>query len=257
MNIADLNKKYPNLDLDKLLRFIEGSLSEDESRQIENQIETDPITAHAITELENFYYFNKNAKEKVHKYKKTYDDTLDKIDVDQDRKGISYKKLGLAAAFLAGIIVVIYLMISSSDTGSAKLYSEYYEPYPVINNIRSDQVSEDSFEKGLKQYEQASYDDAVLQLSAIIPEDSRYSQAQFYLGQSYLAKDDFDKAIEIFSGQAKNNSSIFQSHSKWYLALSYIKVGKPQEAANILEEIAGNENAYNHNLARKLLKELQ
>ena len=257
MNIAELNNKYPHLDLDKLLGFIEGSLSEEESKEIEKQIETDSLTAHAITELENFYHFNKNAKEKAHKYKMTYDNTLDKIDADQEREGISYKKLGLAAAFLTGIIVVIYLMANSSGSGSTELYADYYEPYPVVNNMRAEELNEDSFEEGLTHYEQRSYNDAVSRLIEIKPEDSRYSQAQFYLGQSYLAQDEIDKAIEIFSDQAQNNNSVLQSHSQWYLALAYIKIGNTGEAEDILEEIAGNENSYNHTQARELLEELR
>lgn len=153
------------------------------------------------------------------------------------------------AAGLILLSVISYLIIQYSfDKSYPELYAEYYNPYPnVIDPLnRADNNNDLSI---YQLYESQQYAELIERIGNETQTDSEI----FYLGQSYLALNKTDLAIERFKSVTEESN--FYEVSQWYLALAYLKSQDTVQLNSTLKIIVSEQGDYS-NRAQKLLEDL-
>ncbi len=154
------------------------------------------------------------------------------------------------AASIVLLTVLSYLAVNYfTKTDFQTLYSEYYEPYPNIEDPinRSSQYEDLSV---YQLYEQREYQEVINRLSVA---EALSDADHFYLGQSYLAVNDPENAIESL-GQIDKKSRYYEA-AQWYIALSLLKSEDSEKLQEYLRQIVDFQGDYGKK-ARDLLGEL-
>ena len=88
-----------------------------------------------------------------------------------------------------------------------------------------------------------------------LEDDQKTEQVNFIIANAYQANANYFEAIKLYE-QIINSGSIYESGSKWYLALCYLSVKHAERATPLLEELKESATSYSPK-AKKLLDELQ
>jgi len=194
-------------------------------------------------------------------------DTLDEI-VNADLKAellnnvnnsskIDQKKKGLNKWLLLGLSIILLSIVTyfllPSKTDRVFLADNYFTPYPPDTNIRGVEDTK-TFSAAMKSYANENYESAIDEFLDINP---RNENLEIYLACSYLKVDKFNEANKILN---KLQSSIQNQEAlqniEWYKTLSMLGLGKNQEAVSLLKKISVTKNHLFRDKALKLLTEL-
>lgn len=97
-------------------------------------------------------------------------------------------------------------------------------------------------ENGISSYNLKNYDQAISEFNSFLEVDAdnkNNAEVKFYLGVSYLAKDQLQAAKDLFSQLIKkDNNHSFRAEAEWYLALTLLKSKELDEAKKMLKSIA-------------------
>jgi tetratricopeptide (TPR) repeat protein len=88
-------------------------------------------------------------------------------------------------------------------------------------------------------------------ISLLENKSPKTSEEQYYLGLSYAAKADFEKAITQFDSKVIADSA-YTEKAAWAMALILLKQNRQTEAKKLLEKIANSDSEFNEK-AKKLL----
>ena len=148
--------------------------------------------------------------------------------------------VGLAAAAL------IALLIWQPWQGS--LVDSYYQPYAL--NIKERSGDEEALAKAEKAYQSGDY-------AAALPAFEQHPtniEIQLAKGNAEYNLGKLDAAATTFQRIASGNS-IYKSIANWYLALTYLKSGKTEQAKLILQKTPNSSEYYEQ--AQQLLKKIK
>lgn len=159
--------------------------------------------------------------------------------------------LKYAAAVLVIVVVGLWFLQDSSDPN---IYDNYYEAYE-LNFVYRGNPSEDIITAAKRFYSDGDYQEASEQFGLISP-DSFTVKMSLAQGISYLETSQFEKAILSFQKLINQKDPIFESHARWFLAMTYFKEGKTKEAKDIIEQIANTAGSFKQQEAKNILKEL-
>ena len=228
--------------------YINGELSQAENEAFEKQINSDPRIK---SEVAQFRYILKGLEQLRQKelLKKDFAKWDAIIDANKKKKVIPLKWFYAAAASV--LLVVCFSIFQKANSDGKQLFASYYEAYPnVVTPItRSTDANLNDTEKLMYLYEAGDYAAAIPLMEA----HHNTAQWDFYLGISYLAEKQTNKAIDRFLNIDKNSD--FYSQAKWYLALSYVKKGEMEEANTLLKEIV-TAKSFQYQNAALLLEEI-
>ncbi|MCW5516891.1 tetratricopeptide repeat protein [Muriicola sp. Z0-33] len=164
-----------------------------------------------------------------------------------------WRPLSIAASIMV-LIGLGWFMLKPDRTDLQGLYSSNYDIYPntVFTITRGDSIN--TLERrAFVAYESGEFEKAINLFEELsVPDKKDY--LDFYLGQSFLQLEKTDKAAQSFLLAIKSNSE-FVSESRWYLALTYLKMEDTIKAKLTLEELieAGD---FRKEAAEQLLSEL-
>lgn len=177
------------------------------------------------------------------------------IKAEEDTTGRRLGSWYLVAASISVILVAVIGFWALNDKDSTQqLYSAYYEAYPDV--ITSRAGDSNKLKEALYAYESEAYVDAELMLKELARKDPDDREAQFYLAQTLMARGKIDEAKEIFHVLKNTTGFSLREASAWYLALSYLKMEKNQEAKEELQKIIAYTNHAYGTQARELIKKL-
>ncbi len=138
------------------------------------------------------------------------------------------------------------------------VFASYYEAYPSSQITRGDNTIGDNQKKTINFYENSDYEKAIpllLERITIQPSDT---PSKILLANCYLntTMPQIEKAVEILQPLTEGSSSLYQETARWYLALAYIKKGKPTLAKPYLEVLAARKVGKYPRLAQEVLTKL-
>lgn len=171
-------------------------------------------------------------------------------------KVVSLKQiLSIAAVVIILMVPLGYLIIqNATQPDDQELFASYFQPYEdVISQRSGDQGLQ---EKGLSAYNQQNYRAAIAYFEGHIDENLQDNAIKTYLGISYLAVGEADKAEQWLTGTSQNATGLYKEVSEWYLALTYLKLSKKEKATAQLTAIAKQSNHMFQAQAKELIKEL-
>lgn len=160
-----------------------------------------------------------------------------------------------SAAAMLGAFLLIRTLLPSSDPG--KLFDSYYKPFhaisPVTRSINN--IETDSYSSAIKSYKTGNYQEAAILFAGIMQKDPKAGSAQFFLGLSQLANNNFNQAINLLTGVA-NDSGEYGKEARWYLGLTYLKTANKQKATECFEYLARS-NGFYRERSEEILRRLR
>lgn len=170
------------------------------------------------------------------------------------RKESGWKKWLVAASILIliGVAGITYFNFSTPDYD--KLYAQNFEAYPNTEfNITRGENKPSLEYNAFSAYESGDYKQAI-PLFLELKETNASKYLDFYLAQSYLANDNYDKALTIFEETIQHQEA-FVDEAHWFAALAALKLNTKAIVQKHLNYLVAN-GGYKSVQARELLKKL-
>ncbi len=171
------------------------------------------------------------------------------------------KRIFLAAAAIILLLLLpcagIILLLNMSKDNDSALFGKYFTPYPdmiTVKNLsfRSDNTQD--FLEGMTFYSLGDYDSAIYHFNICLSHDIGGDTVAFYKGIASLASGKtIDSAITVFNSLIRKKSP-FSNRSEWYLALAYLKEGKPEEASVHLRKIPATDKELSAKVSSLLIE---
>jgi|SRR6185312_3254324 len=159
-----------------------------------------------------------------------------------------YKKYGLRAAAIVLIITSSAFLYKYLSISSQSLYNRYYSSYD-LNTSRG----EGDEQPIVKAYDAKDWS-AVLSLAAAAK--NKDNQGEFLSGMADLESKKYEDAIshfeQIVAVNAHAGTDYYQDEAEYYLAISWLAMGKVNEAMPILEKIRANAHHQYHEKVAKM-----
>ena len=161
------------------------------------------------------------------------------------RKNVGQRRIFLIAASIALLAVAGWFAFSRFGPSPSpdQLFEAHFAPYQVPANIRG-KVPESELQAALEPYKREDYDAAIVNLNQLEATYGVDEQVLFYRAVSELAVGKADSArlgFEQILAIPDNQSTV---QAQWYLALSWLRLMKPENAEVYLRELSGYENKY-------------
>jgi tetratricopeptide (TPR) repeat protein len=164
--------------------------------------------------------------------------------------------VGLAASFL--LVAVVWQTMGTTSKSALQLADNYmttdrFESPSVRMGTNEDTKNWDEAKNA---YREAQFEKAISAIEAI---PNPTTEQLFYLGLSYLyqKEPDLEKAMFYFTTNLERRDGNFKDESRWYLALTLIKMDRKEDAKNILQQLLRmGENGWKAKEAKKLLEKL-
>lgn len=170
-----------------------------------------------------------------------------------------YSKLkiwSIAASILLILSLTIFFL-KFNLTNSQQAFEENYRP----NADDGFQVKSIPFElksntiNGIDSYHDGKYDEALRYLERVNSKNNNeLAIKNYYLGVSFLAKNDANSAIRALLKAKTCTLKIIIYNADWYLALAYLKKNDKSKMKIVFEAIASNPNHPYNSKAKSLLK---
>ena len=157
------------------------------------------------------------------------------------------------AAAIALILVAGYWFLLQPPSG-ADIYQEHYQAYALNFGERSNATQDITFTAG-QFYQDGIYTKA-LDLFQTIPKDSVSAKITLAKGICFLETNQLDEAAQSFQTLIDQQDIIYEDHARWYLALTFLKEEKIDQAKNLLRQIAEKERSFKQDEAKAVLKSL-
>ncbi len=170
------------------------------------------------------------------------------------RNKFTAKLVGIAAAVVF-CVAVSALFFLNKEASYTELYAEAIakEEFPSLISRSEDHPK---LVAGQLAFEAKNYKEAAENFQAY-RDETRISNpiTDIYLGVSYLELGSYEAALSTFSNLA-DSDALESVQADWYTALVYLKKEDEKSLKEILERITSNENNYNYEKARALLKKI-
>lgn len=150
------------------------------------------------------------------------------------------------AASIAIIMGTFWFLNSSSSTD--QIFAKHFTPDPGLPTVMSATDNYDFYD-AMVNYKQEEYDIAIKKWETILPTKPANDTINFYLGVSYLANGDAQKASQFFEKTMLTRSSIFIEDAYYFAALAQLKNNNVAKATELL-------NKSNTSQSKALLKDL-
>ncbi|MFX0558559.1 tetratricopeptide repeat protein [Maribacter sp. CXY002] len=243
------------MDKEELLyKFFLNQLTEEGKKTFHQLLETD-VEFKAQFEFENDlkHVIKKGNNENLKQKLVGFEKEINAKDKNKPSKW-TFRNWSIAAsiALLVGLGWIAYNTFSGPDYN--ELYATNFEAYPntVYTITRSD--GDQSLERdAFAAYEASNYEKAVtafLELKTV----GRSTHTDFYLAQSYMNLGKDQEAIEALKSTILNDTE-FKAEAHWYLSLAYLKSKDEVNASATLKYLIENFD-YKKEKAQTLLKEL-
>ncbi len=273
-----------DITLERIIQYILGELPEEEMKRMDQQVKTDTGLQQRIEEAQNLLEGIHRAGEKeveesvksFHANFKTSPEFKKLIEdsgaADGEKGGVKlillasrYKWISLAATVLFLVVVGISIF---RDPRNQKLYASYYSPENEFLNTqmeyldRAGMASPDlekrnALKEALSQYNQGNYKTSQESLSEYLKDFPGDSVAMLYLALNKIENKEFNVAIEILKKLISTDQGEVGRLANWYLALTLLKMDKPQEATNYLSIVANDGSNRYSGSARELLQKVR
>jgi len=240
-------------DIELIELYINNKLDRSERERIDNRLKTENDFLELFKDMEILLQGVKTAtRRELVSELKAIEESLPDAQTRTLFSAKTYWWIG-AAASVTLIVLAFVLWNRFASSTNEKLFTEYFEPYPNVLQSSVRGVSDESqLSLALQFYEEKEYSTAIEKLEAIEGKDFGVF---FYLGSSYLALKDTERAILNFEKNLQSDNKL-NTQAEWYLALCYLIDDNMNMCIPVLKSIASKENPYSTR-ANELLTKLK
>ncbi len=231
-------------------QYLKGKLTGNELRQFEKIMKENEPFAH---EVKLIHAMNSMILEK--KLRQLESSHL--LDQQTPIIKLIVKKYLVAASISLLIIGSLLFVVYRSTNNSNLLVDQYFQPYALsLSYHRGEHDSlKLQYNKALLAYQQKDFKQASVLFLEVIEQGMDDQRILFYLGNAYLAIENYTGAIEQLELLSRQVEGEYVARSHWYLALAYLGHNHLENAKLELQKIIET-NTYKKSEAKELLKEL-
>lgn len=173
----------------------------------------------------------------------------------QKQKPAKSRKLIYFIGVAASVLLLFTMGYFNAQPSTDSLYTEYSE-WSNLPSLTLQSNDTSILAKGEALFNTKQYEKAIALFSKNTEESPTINPYVLsYLGASYLELEDYDNALNTFD-KLLNSNTLDSSKGYWYKAMVYLKQGDQDKTIEILNLITKNEQHYNFNKAKQLLKKL-
>lgn len=205
--------------------YLGSSLTFEEREQFEREVNANPDLKKEL-ELHRSLHTEMSDTDSL-EFRKKLEDIARGL---KKKKKTPYWRYAAIILVLLGAATFVWLQM---QTGNSTLFDKHYKVYPVEDAIRGAEQS--GTQQILKYYTHENYEKVVPLLTAFCAENPENTRFKIYLGNALLQTGQAEKAISTFLGITEDSANY--EDSLWYLALSYLKINKLDQARSTLEEV--------------------
>lgn len=219
-------------EFENIERYLLHGMEGEELKAFEQSLTDDPILRKKLAEIRLLLLGVKEA-ELSDKLNEFHNNLLAK------KKDAPVKPLTIPRILMAAAMIIIVSMgawlyfLKMSD--EEKLFTRFYKPDPGLISAMS--VSDNyTFDRAMIDYKVGSYDSALVAWQGLLASNAGSDTLHYFIGCSYLALDNNEKAISAFKTVTASDNSYFKNDAYWYIGLALIKEGKIEEAIPYIEK---------------------
>jgi TolA-binding protein len=252
--------------IEEISRFLEGNMPEEEMIDMEVRYIQDPAFRQEVDSVRLLIEGIRTSGRQTTKEEKLerlrlaqFDEiSFSKTTGRQDVPAITRRRKLVATLSIAASVLILIFAISplfnpkSVDPG--QLFVTHFKPAVSVVSIGTRSYSEDQEREAYQAYRLGDYADALAIFESEIDESPYRLTDLFYLGNCYLTEGRWLEASQAFDEVIQARTPLAED-GKWYLALSYLQLDRLDQAQELLEEIAADNQVEGN--ARKLLRKLR
>lgn len=244
------------LGTEELRAYLEDQISAENRRRVENHLLDCPLCSDALEGLETMGLKSLHSLPDFDSFRKN----LPAGETAKIRQLTPVKVLSRIAAVAAVLVIgAVAFFNLFQPTDNDALYGQFYSTYqndiPLrLRSVEGEQLLHPSFEKALENYSSGNFQASLPLFDEFLKAEPDNEAANFYAGMASLESGQWEKAT-VFFENARKNSGSYSSKATWYLGLSYLKLGKNDEAKAVLNELL-EKGGFKTQEAKKLLQKL-
>jgi hypothetical protein len=140
-----------------------------------------------------------------------------------------------AAVVILAIILSILLFRPFSKSTPDEIYAKYFHAFHKTEEVLEMARNDNDFLFAVEVYEAGDFERAAALFEMLADSSVIRSWALFYAANSYMSQNHSGRAIELYQTILAEGDREVQSHARWQLALSYLRIGEPDMAREQLE----------------------
>jgi hypothetical protein len=146
--------------------------------------------------------------------------------------------LTMAAGILLLVGLPLTLNMNKESRNSSRLYDQYYAPYPYFLHERSVLEMDSSLNaKAMYLYNIHDYIDAAAILDKHITDSLTNPVQDIYLGICFMEMREYNNAVKTFESILSAHHYLTYSQANWYLGLTYLKMNRRNKAKEYLLKV--------------------
>ncbi len=243
-----------NYSIEQIERYLAGELPAKERASFEEQMAADPELSEAVDRVKDSLQIIDIAG--AHDLRQELRSIHEEI--EHEKKGTNPWRYLLPLA--ASIILVCLAYIGFWPTDKADhqtFFATYHEVYRSPMNLRQDNPAFNRiWQEAIQAYDEGDYPAALPKFREISNAGKGMSYlGSFYAGQCLLSMDSSSAAVVAFQKVLQTDND-YREQARWYVALCYLKQGKPEALRTSLEAITEDPEAYRYKEALQLLRKI-
>lgn len=252
-NCMKLNQEDTNSI--KIQRYLDGDMSGAERNDFEKDLAVDPVLKNLTDTYRNLaegirYHARQNAWNTIQQLEAGY--------AGEEIEMASSRKIWPAYAVAASVAIIAIAFAYNNNfifNKSNRIFDEHFTPYQALVNgpTRSEAISKSLQTRAFSAYSNDNYQQAITLFEEIdaLEDDPLI---WFYLGNSYLAIDKPEDAINYFL-EVLSQDTALTPQARWYLGLSYLANRDIGEAKKVFEALANDTTSYGER-AKSILNQI-
>jgi len=231
-------QKQSQEEFERIERYLTASMKQEEQSVFEESLKTDDRLSKQVEEVRLLLQAVeeqslRNKLDDFHKEIAPEPGVIKSIGSAQ-QPAFAYKKYAIAAS-LALLIGLGAWLILAQKSENEKLFAQHFNPDPGLITLMGT-TSNYEFFRGMVDYKQGKYELAIARWNPLIDQKPKNDTLNYYLGVSYLAQGESEKAINFLSIAVHQSNSVFIHYAYYYLGLVYLKDGYSEKAINSFKQ---------------------
>lgn len=236
---------------ERIYRYLNGLMSKEEIRDLEAELAINERLKSLLTMEQTIYHG-------IEQYGRSqFKQRVNSIMLKERRRSRIRKALLVALALLMALLAVYWWMSPApvEKHTPQEIFAKHFE-MPVLGSTQRSSNGVLELEQRVKAAYQTQQYSTVLQLIQDAPNTDWSPETSIIIGVSALEEGKPEDAIQNLS-QVQTTEVAYYDHAQWYLAMTYLKQGKVDQARAIIQPMVSDVNHDHHQDAREIFKFLK
>ncbi len=220
-------------ELDLIDRFLANELTSEEAEAFEKKLAEDTRWQSLVKEISLITIGIQEAslQEKLSAFH-TPASTAKLVTLKQ----AGWKKWAVAASVITLVALGGWFLLNRPE--NEKLFANYYKPDPGLPVVMGENNKTNyTLYDGMIDYKEGNYHKAIEKWKSIGDQQAYTDTLNYYIGMANIAAGKMEPAIQYLNEVHKTENSVYTQKASWYLALTYLKLGKIDLARGLLKQM--------------------